>query len=104
MHVLSGCIRMVNEDVIDLYSRVNVGTKVVVLPDRQHQASGPAAVGQPSRAAEIEHHHANTLRAFESLLTSKSLNTAIPGPMVPNRPGSRAVGSLPRSRPQSFSE
>jgi lipoprotein-anchoring transpeptidase ErfK/SrfK len=30
--VSSGCIRMVNEDVIDLYSRVNVGTKVVVLP------------------------------------------------------------------------
>ena len=31
--VSSGCIRMVNEDVIDLYNRVNVGTKVVVLPD-----------------------------------------------------------------------
>jgi len=30
--VSSGCIRMVNEDVIDLYSRVGVGTKVVVLP------------------------------------------------------------------------
>jgi lipoprotein-anchoring transpeptidase ErfK/SrfK len=30
--VSSGCIRMVNEDVIDLYSRINVGTKVVVLP------------------------------------------------------------------------
>ena len=30
--VSSGCIRMVNEDVIDLYSRVKVGTKVVVLP------------------------------------------------------------------------
>jgi lipoprotein-anchoring transpeptidase ErfK/SrfK len=30
--VSSGCIRMVNEDVIDLYSRVQVGTKVVVLP------------------------------------------------------------------------
>jgi lipoprotein-anchoring transpeptidase ErfK/SrfK len=30
--VSSGCIRMVNDDVIDLYSRVNVGTKVVVLP------------------------------------------------------------------------
>ena len=29
--VSSGCIRMLNEDVIDLYSRVNVGTKVVVL-------------------------------------------------------------------------
>ena len=30
--VSSGCIRLVNEDVIDLYSRVHVGTKVVVLP------------------------------------------------------------------------
>ncbi len=30
--VSSGCIRMTNEDVIDLYSRVGVGTKVVVLP------------------------------------------------------------------------
>jgi lipoprotein-anchoring transpeptidase ErfK/SrfK len=30
--VSSGCIRMVNEDVIDLYNRVQVGTKVVVLP------------------------------------------------------------------------
>jgi lipoprotein-anchoring transpeptidase ErfK/SrfK len=30
--VSSGCIRMVNEDVIDLYGRVNVGAKVVVLP------------------------------------------------------------------------
>ena len=30
--VSSGCIRLVNEDVMDLYSRVNVGTKVIVLP------------------------------------------------------------------------
>ena len=29
--VSSGCIRMVNEDVIDLYSRAQVGTRVVVL-------------------------------------------------------------------------
>jgi len=29
--VSSGCIRMRNEDVIDLYSRVNVGAKVVVI-------------------------------------------------------------------------
>jgi lipoprotein-anchoring transpeptidase ErfK/SrfK len=33
--VSSGCIRMLNEDVTDLYSRVNVGTKVVVLPMSQ---------------------------------------------------------------------
>jgi lipoprotein-anchoring transpeptidase ErfK/SrfK len=30
--VSSGCIRMLNEDVLDLYARVNIGTKVVVLP------------------------------------------------------------------------
>ena len=31
--VSSGCIRMLNADVIDLYSRVDVGTKIVVLPN-----------------------------------------------------------------------
>jgi lipoprotein-anchoring transpeptidase ErfK/SrfK len=31
-HVSSGCIRLTNPDVADLYSRVNVGTKVIVLP------------------------------------------------------------------------
>jgi lipoprotein-anchoring transpeptidase ErfK/SrfK len=30
-NVSSGCIRMRNQDVIDLYGRVNVGTKVIVL-------------------------------------------------------------------------
>ena len=30
--VSSGCIRMLNADVIDLYNRVPIGTKVVVLP------------------------------------------------------------------------
>jgi lipoprotein-anchoring transpeptidase ErfK/SrfK len=30
-NVSSGCIRMMNEDVIDLYNRVGVGTKVIVM-------------------------------------------------------------------------
>jgi len=30
--VSSGCLRLTNEDVTDLYSRVHVGTKVIVLP------------------------------------------------------------------------
>ena len=34
-HVSSGCIRLTNEDVSDLYSRVNVGTKVIVMPMNQ---------------------------------------------------------------------
>jgi lipoprotein-anchoring transpeptidase ErfK/SrfK len=37
--VSSGCIRLVNEDVIDLYNRVHVGTKVVVLPMSSHRAA-----------------------------------------------------------------
>jgi lipoprotein-anchoring transpeptidase ErfK/SrfK len=39
--VSSGCIRLTNEDVSDLYSRVNVGTKVVVINSADHQASAP---------------------------------------------------------------
>ena len=35
-HVSSGCIRLTNPDVSDLYSRVNVGTKVVVMPMDRH--------------------------------------------------------------------
>src|SRR4029077_4942054 len=36
----AGCIRMVNDDVIDLYDRVKVGAKVVVLPAAERHASG----------------------------------------------------------------
>jgi len=41
-HVSSGCIRLTNQDVADLYSRVNVGTKVIVRPmdRRADNASG----------------------------------------------------------------
>ena len=37
--VSSGCIRLTNEDVEDLYSRVTVGTTVVVLPGANTAAS-----------------------------------------------------------------
>jgi lipoprotein-anchoring transpeptidase ErfK/SrfK len=37
--VSSGCIRLTNEDVTDLFSRVHVGTKVVVMPISMHRAS-----------------------------------------------------------------
>ena len=55
-HVSSGCIRMINEDVIDLYGRVDVGTKVVVLPADSHRVADrraqvrPAAVAPPTLA------------------------------------------------------
>jgi lipoprotein-anchoring transpeptidase ErfK/SrfK len=41
--VSSGCIRLTNEDVEDLFSRVDIGTKVVVLPkNAPHVAAGNA--------------------------------------------------------------
>jgi lipoprotein-anchoring transpeptidase ErfK/SrfK len=39
--VSSGCIRLTNDDVTDLYSRVTVGTRIVVLP--RHDATIAAA-------------------------------------------------------------
>ena len=38
-HVSSGCIRLQNADIIDLYNRVGIGTKVVVLSNDPRRAS-----------------------------------------------------------------
>ena len=49
--VSSGCIRMLNEDVVDLYQRAHVGTKVVVLPMRGEVAgasSHPRQITAPA--------------------------------------------------------
>jgi lipoprotein-anchoring transpeptidase ErfK/SrfK len=44
--VSSGCIRLLNEDIEDLYGRVNVGTRVVVLP-------GGKPASEPETAAQF---------------------------------------------------
>jgi lipoprotein-anchoring transpeptidase ErfK/SrfK len=38
--VSSGCIRLTNEDVSDLFSRVHVGTKVIVMPISHGRSAG----------------------------------------------------------------
>ena len=38
-NVSSGCIRLENSEVEDLYSRVNIGTKVIVLPNDPHASA-----------------------------------------------------------------
>ncbi len=48
--VSSGCIRLTNEDVTDLYSRVKVGSRVVVLPGRPPASAAPMPLS-PSAAA-----------------------------------------------------
>jgi lipoprotein-anchoring transpeptidase ErfK/SrfK len=44
-HVSSGCIRLTNQDVADLYSRVSVGTKVIVLPMDRRAENVPGKRG-----------------------------------------------------------
>jgi lipoprotein-anchoring transpeptidase ErfK/SrfK len=53
--VSSGCIRLINEDAIDLYNRTPSGTKVVVLPDSRNHAPAEAArkPAPPVRAQEF---------------------------------------------------
>jgi len=43
--VSSGCIRLINEDITDLYYRVQVGTRVVVLPGRPPASASAAPAG-----------------------------------------------------------
>jgi lipoprotein-anchoring transpeptidase ErfK/SrfK len=52
--VSSGCVRLVNGDIQDLYDRVKVGTRVVVLPGKPPataQAQPPAVQGLPPATA-----------------------------------------------------
>ncbi len=48
--VSSGCIRLTNEDVSDLYTRVQVGTRVVVLPGRPPATASAAPMGNDGAA------------------------------------------------------
>jgi lipoprotein-anchoring transpeptidase ErfK/SrfK len=43
-HVSSGCIRLTNDSVIDLYGHVKVGAKVIVLPMEQRHTFRPPRV------------------------------------------------------------
>ena len=65
-NVSSGCIRLMNQDVIDLFNRVPVGSKVVVLSEREARAAAPIepSVAAQSRGAAMRH---PVLRAIAAL-------------------------------------
>jgi hypothetical protein len=50
--VSSGCIRLTNEDVTDLFSRVEIGTKVVVLPKNLSHLEAKANLAVRTMAAQ----------------------------------------------------
>jgi L,D-transpeptidase catalytic domain len=69
-HVSSGCIRMLNADVIDLFDRVSLGAKVVVLGANSDQDQAArerarpdalASVRKPAALATIRSSGANTV-------------------------------------------
>jgi lipoprotein-anchoring transpeptidase ErfK/SrfK len=50
-HVSSGCIRLANADIIDLFGRVRVGAKVVVLPQTARRAEAARATRPQAASA-----------------------------------------------------
>lgn len=46
--VSSGCVRLLQQDVIDLYNRVPEGTPIVVIQDQQAVAAGPEVYSGPA--------------------------------------------------------
>jgi lipoprotein-anchoring transpeptidase ErfK/SrfK len=51
--VSSGCVRMLDQDVIDLYNRVPLGTKVVVVGDPSLSRGAATASGSPPRGETL---------------------------------------------------
>jgi lipoprotein-anchoring transpeptidase ErfK/SrfK len=51
--VSSGCIRLTNEDVIDLYARAKPGTKVVVLPMSARRSASLTPAARPLPATPV---------------------------------------------------
>jgi hypothetical protein len=49
--VSSGCIRLTNEDVTDLYTRVKVGTRVVVRPGKPPATAAATPLAPPAGAS-----------------------------------------------------
>ena len=92
--VSSGCIRLTNENVIDLFNRVSVGAKVVVLPDSGHRM--PVASAEPrervsvpvratQRDARPQPRAAGCIRAPQPAATSEPPRAAAASPATSSR-------------------
>ncbi|ARP97963.1 L,D-transpeptidase [Pseudorhodoplanes sinuspersici] len=91
--VSSGCIRLTNEDVTDLYKRVKIGAKVVVLPDH---GRAPAMVKRtsPQNAAQSEQRPAAQSDRRQSVVidvSSAHRAHATPMPATPSAPSANSV-------------
>ena len=80
--VSSGCIRLLNEDIEDLYSRVQTGTRVVVLPGKapEHIANTGA---QPAAAAAAPPAAPTNIMPPGSVGTQNSATAITSSPLPP---------------------
>jgi lipoprotein-anchoring transpeptidase ErfK/SrfK len=62
-YVSSGCVGMLNEDVEDLYSRVQVGTRVVVLPGKPPETVATGAPPPPANPMAPPQHNGTAISA-----------------------------------------
>jgi lipoprotein-anchoring transpeptidase ErfK/SrfK len=60
-YVSSGCVGMLNEDVEDLYSRVQVGSRVVVLPGKAPETAANTGSGASATSASVMAEPANPM-------------------------------------------
>jgi lipoprotein-anchoring transpeptidase ErfK/SrfK len=98
--VSSGCIRLINEDVVDLFSRAHIGTKVVVLPDGPRRAPTDAYARAPLPASAYERmsrdrEPVSVYDRYErgSRVAQPTLETPRPFASVPGERGSVYYGS-----------
>jgi lipoprotein-anchoring transpeptidase ErfK/SrfK len=75
--VSSGCIRLLNKDIEDLYSRVQVGSRVVVLPGKSPSPEEMARSGNAQAGGQPAAAHAPTPAA------PRQTGTAISGAPLP---------------------
>jgi lipoprotein-anchoring transpeptidase ErfK/SrfK len=78
--VSSGCIRLTNEDVADLFSRVDVGTRVVVLPKSapRFEAKGLEARGLETKGLETKRLETRGLEAKRTITVRPGAASARP--------------------------
>jgi lipoprotein-anchoring transpeptidase ErfK/SrfK len=76
--VSSGCIRLTNEDVADLFSRVDVGTRVVVMPKNGSHLQAKATIAGATDARSAEPRPRAVVTTLPSGRQAMNLSTSSP--------------------------
>ena len=101
-HVSSGCIRLTNEDVEDLYNRVTLGAKVVVLPDHGYRPAFSAARAGTGAPARSPHRFASASRRNADRGAAAAYGSSMPRLLNRRVVARRTDGARHWTSPRSF--